>query len=66
MVYIYILERDIFGFQKLISDRWYDNMVITYYNSMETDNLIMVSLSINDYIGLTDRNLLQKISLLQN
>lgn len=66
MVYIYIQESDIHNFKKLVSNTYHDDIVITYYNSMESSDLIMVSLGINDYIGLTDRNLLQKISLLQN
>lgn len=66
MVHIYINETDIINFQKLISNTWYDDIVVTYYLQRESIDLIKVSLNINDYIGLTDRNLLQKISLLQN
>ncbi len=66
MIFIYIKISDIHDFKKLVSDTYYDDIVVTYYNSMEASDLVMVSLSLNDYISLTDRNLLQKISLLQN
>jgi hypothetical protein len=66
MVHIYINETDVINFQKLISNTWHDDIVVSYYLQRESTDLIKVSLNINDYIGLTDRNLLQKISLLQN
>lgn len=66
MIHIYIHESDVINFQKLISNTWYDDIVVTYYTQRESADLIKVSLNISDYIGLTDRDLLQKITLLQN
>lgn len=66
MVHIYIQESDIINFQKLISNTWYDDIVVTYYTQRESTDLVEVSLNISDYIGLTDRDLLRKITLLQN
>ena len=66
MIHIYIQESDIINFQKLISNTWYDDIVVIYYTQRESMDLIEVSLNISDYIGLTDRDLLQKITLLQN
>lgn len=66
MIHIYIHESDVINFQKLISNTWHDDIVVTYYTQRESADLIKVSLNISDYIGLTDRDLLQKITLLQN
>lgn len=67
MVYIWIDENDIENFSKLTSNTWYDDIVVTYYNNNTNDeSLIMVSLRIDSFIGLCDRNKLKKISLLTN
>jgi hypothetical protein len=65
MIYIYIEETDIEQYSKIIGPEWCTDS-INYYTDREKENLVMVSLNIGDFIGLTDRNKLQKISLLTN
>ena len=66
MVHIYIQESDLINFQKLTSTVYYNDIIVSYYTQREVNDLIKVSLNIDNYISLTDRNLLQKITLLQN